>query len=66
MCASHRKGIEKTRGMREGRKKTYAQNIIIKYGKGRYPKCFEILPYDWCSKKEEIPDDPKNVPKECR
>ncbi len=46
-----------------------SQNIMVKPGKGRYPKCLKILPYEeegLCPKKEDIPEDPKNVPKECK
>ncbi|MBN1896154.1 MAG: hypothetical protein JW789_00315 [Candidatus Aenigmarchaeota archaeon] len=42
------------------------ENVIIKDGSGRYPECFEILPYGWCPKLEEIPEDPKDVPKTCK
>jgi len=47
-------------------KKYYeSQNIIVDPGKGKYPKCLETKPYgELCPK--ETPEDPKNVPKECK
>ncbi|MFH1824602.1 MAG: hypothetical protein ABH873_05180 [Candidatus Firestonebacteria bacterium] len=63
---NYAKGRQAMRRMSDGKKKAFAQNIIIKDGRGRYPKCFEILPYQWCPKKEEIPEDPKNVPETCK
>lgn len=63
---NYAKGRAAMRRMSDGKASAFAQNIIIKDGRGRYPKCFEILPYDWCPKKEEIPEDPKNVPNTCK
>ncbi|RKY12766.1 MAG: hypothetical protein DRP65_00150 [Planctomycetota bacterium] len=42
------------------------ENVIIKEGRGRYPECFKTLPYGWCPRPSEIPDEPKNVPKTCK
>jgi hypothetical protein len=42
-----------------------SQNIMVNPGKGKYPKCLKEKPYpEICPK--ETPEDPKNVPKECR
>jgi len=41
------------------------QNIMVDPGKGKYPKCLKEKSYsEICPK--EIPEDPKNVPKECK
>lgn len=40
------------------------QNIMVKEGKGRYPKCLPDRPYTFCPR--DIPEDPKNVPSDCR
>jgi hypothetical protein len=63
---NYAKGRRAMKRMSDGKAKAFAQNIIIKVGKGRYPDCFKILPYIWCPKSEEIPNDPKNVPKTCK
>ncbi|MEM5871735.1 MAG: hypothetical protein QW051_02590 [Candidatus Aenigmatarchaeota archaeon] len=46
----------------ERRKKN--ENIMVKEGKGKYPQCLKTIPYSFCP--SNIPDDPKNVPHECK
>jgi len=63
---NYAKGRQAMKRMSDGKAKAFAQNIIIKEGRGRYPKCLEILPYLWCPKKGEVPSDPKNVLDNCK
>ena len=63
---NYAKGRAAMRRMSEGKAKAFAQNVIIEHGKGRYPKCLELLPYEWCPKPEEVPKDPKEIPKTCK
>jgi len=63
---NYSKGRQEMRRMSDGKARAFAQNIIIKDGRGRYPKCLEILPYQWCPKKEEVPSDPKNLLQNCK
>lgn len=42
-----------------------SQNIMVKQGKGRYPKCLKQRPYPEVCPEEE-PKDIQNVPDECR
>lgn len=63
---NYRKGRQAMKRMSEGKSRAFAQNIIIKDDKGRYPNCFKILPYAWCPKPEEIPDNPLNTPNTCK
>jgi len=42
-----------------------SRNIMVDPGRGKYPKCLNDKPYgELCPK--ETPEDPKNVPKECK
>ena len=63
---NYKKGKQSMNRMTQGKAKAFAQNIIIKPGKGRYPDCFKILPYSWCPKKDELPEIPINVPQTCK
>ncbi len=40
------------------------ENLTVEQGKGRYPYCLPEKPFPFCPK--ETPEDPKNVPKECK
>jgi hypothetical protein len=51
---NYSKGRQAMKRMSDGKAKALAQNVIIKDGRGRYPKCLKILPYQWCPKKEEV------------
>jgi len=63
---NYSKGRMALRKMSDGKARAFAQNIIIRDGKGRYPECFKSLPYGWCPKQEKIPKDPKSVPQTCK
>ncbi|MEM7816054.1 MAG: hypothetical protein QXN71_02975 [Candidatus Aenigmatarchaeota archaeon] len=63
---NYSKGRQMMRKISEGRAKAFAQNIIIKDGKGRYPDCLKILPYNWCPNQNEISNDSKNLPETCK
>lgn len=63
---NYAKGRQAMQRMADGKAKAFAQNIIIKEGRGKYPDCFKTLPYAWCPKSEEIPEDPKICPKTCK
>ena len=52
--------------MADGKAAAFSQNIIIKDGQGKYPKCFETLPYGFCPKPEDVPSEPKKYPKTCK
>ncbi len=40
------------------------ENIMVKQGMGRYPKCLKDHTYEICPKQE--PSNPEDTPKECR
>jgi hypothetical protein len=40
------------------------ENIMVKSGRGKYPKCLEEKPYDFCP--HEDVKDPLNIPNECK
>lgn len=42
----------------------YKDVVDVRKGKGQYPKCTKIKPYDFCPE-EEI-SETKNVPSECK
>ncbi len=63
---NYAKGRKAMQRMADGKARAFAQNIITKDGRGRYPNCFKILPYVWCPKPEEIPEDPMNTPQTCK
>lgn len=50
--------------MVDAERRNREQNIMVKEGKGRYPKCLPDKPYAFCPK--ETPEDPKNVPQDCK
>lgn len=65
---NYSKGRAAMQRMSDGKARAFAQNIIIKQGKGRYPKCLKLepKPYCFCPKPESIPQDHNNVPQECK
>ena len=50
--------------MVDAERRNREQNIMVKQGKGRYPKCLPDKPYTFCPK--ETPEDPKNIPQDCK
>lgn len=48
------------------RRVTNNENVIVRPGRGQYPECLGSRPYGWCPKPEDVPADPKDVPKTCR
>jgi hypothetical protein len=65
---NYKKGRANMKRMADGKAKGFAQNIIIEQGKGRYPNCLKLdpKPYYFCPKLDDIPDEPKNVPNDCK
>lgn len=61
---NYAKGRTAMRRMGEGKARAFAQNIIVRDGKGKYPKCLGQKLYYFCH--EEVPSDPKNVPRDCK
>lgn len=64
---NYSKGRARLQGWANAQRHHESQNIMVRPGKGRYPKCLKIKPYEaegLCPK--ETSEDPKNVPKECK
>ena len=59
------KGRERLRGMSDAARHRMEGNVIVNEGKGQYPNCLKTKPLgDMCPK--QIPEDPLNIPKECK